>query len=351
MQPCDPFCSVVRSGIHAHGSRYAERPALARLMPQPRPTAIIRAIHLARNAYCPMSLSTARTSCLEVGYLTGGDEDAPPVVLLHGFPDDAHCWDPIAAALVEHGFRTLAPFLRGFGPTRFLDTNRMRSGEITALAHDVLEFANALKLGSFLLVGHDWGARAAYAATALAPHRVSGLIALSVGYGTSTPGQPPPSFEQARAYWYQWYLGHPLGRAALAADRRAFCQRLWETWSPGWRIDAAAFATTAQSFDNPDFVDVAVHSYRHRWGGVPGDPRYEHAQKLLAALPPITAPTTVLHGADDGATLPESTDHRAHHFRGSYDRRVLPGVGHFIPRERPDVVLEAILERAHGDSR
>lgn len=298
-----------------------------------------------------MLLRAVRTSCLEMGYLALGDESAPPIVLVHGFPDDARCWNPIAAALAERGFRTLAPFLRGFGPTRFLDPNRPRSGEIAALAHDVLEFANALKLGSFVLVGHDWGARAAYAATALAPHRVSGLVALSVGYGTSLPGQPPPSFEQARAYWYQWYFGHPLGRAALAADRRAFCRRLWKTWSPGWRFNENDFSATAESFDNPDFVDVAIHSYRHRWGGVPGDPRYEHAQKLLAALPPITAPTTVLHGADDGATLPESTAGKEHHFRGEYVRRVLPGVGHFVPRERPELVLEAILERVHADPR
>jgi len=298
-----------------------------------------------------MQLRSVRTSCLEVGYLTLGDDAAPPVVLLHGFPDDAHCWDRIAPELAESGFRTLAPFLRGFGPTRFLDSNRMRSGEIAALAHDVLEFANALKLGSFALAGHDWGARAAYCATALAPHRVSGLVALSVGYGTSQPNQPPPSFDQARAYWYQWYFGHALGRGALAADRRGFCRRLWETWSPGWRFDDVEFARAAESFDNPDFVDVAVHSYRHRWGGVAGDPRYEHAHKLLTALPPITAPTTVLHGADDGATLLETTANKAHHFRGEYDRRVIPAAGHFIPRERPDLVLEAILERAHASSR
>jgi pimeloyl-ACP methyl ester carboxylesterase len=196
-----------------------------------------------------------------------------------------------------------------------------------------------------VLVGHDWGARAAYAATALAPHRISGLVALSVGYGAHPPAQPP-SFDQARAYWYQWYFGHALGRAALAADRRGFCRLLWTTWSPGWSFREEDFDVTAQSFENPDFVDVAVHCYRHRWGGVPGDPRYGHAQKLLAALPAITAATTVLHGANDQATLTASTEGCEHLFRGSYVRRVLPGIGHFIPRECPDVVLEAILERA-----
>ena len=297
-----------------------------------------------------MPLRSVRTSCLDMAYQALGDEGAPPIILVHGFPDDPTCWDPIVEALAARGFRTLAPFLRGFGPTRFLDPNRPRSGEIAALAHDVLEFANALKLGSFVLVGHDWGARAAYAATALAPHRVSGLIALSVGYGAHPPGQPP-SFDQARAYWYQWYFGHALGRAALAADRRGFCRELWTTWSPGWQFREEDFAIAAKSFDNTDFVDVAVHSYRHRWGGTPGDSRYEHAQKLLAALPPITAPTTLLHGADDQATLAASTEGREHLFRGSYVRRVLPGVGHFIPRECPDLVLEAILERVHAEPR
>jgi len=157
------------------------------------------------------------------------------------------------------------------------------------------------------------------------------------------------TFEQARAYWYQWYFGHALGRAALAADRRAFCRQLWTTWSPGWQFREEDFAAAAKSFDNADFVDVAVHSYRHRWGGTPGDSRYEHAQKLLAALPPITAPTTLLHGENDHATLAASTEGREHLFRGSYVRRVLPGIGHFIPRECPDLVLEAILERVHAE--
>ena len=249
--------------------------------------------------------------------------------------------------LAEAGYRTLVPYLRGFGGTRFLDEDAPRSGQLTALGQDVIEFVDALGLGSFTLVGHDWGARAAYVAAALLPERVRGLVAISVGYGTNDPRQEL-SFEQARAYWYQWYFGLDRGREALEADRRALCRELWETWSPGWRFDEREFEATASSFDNQDFVEVAIHSYRHRWGNAPGDPYHEDLEARLSEPPPISVPTTVLHGEDDGATLPETSAGKEHFFTGPYERLVLPGVGHFVQRERPEAVVEAVLERARG---
>ncbi len=291
------------------------------------------------------SARSVRTPHLEIAYEERGEAGTLPVVLLHGFPDDARTWDAVAGALAGEGYRTLAPYLRGFGATRFLDERAPRSGQLAALGQDVVEFVDALGLDRFTLVGHDWGARAAYIAAALLPGRVRGLVALAVGYGTNDPRQEL-SFEQARAYWYQWYFGLDRGREVLEEDRRGFCRYLWETWSPGWEFDEGEYEMTAASFDNPDFVEVAIHSYRHRWGAAPGDPRYDDLEARLAGPPDISVPTTVLMGADDGATLPETSAGKEKRFTAAYDRRVLPGVGHFVQRERPEAVVEAVLERA-----
>lgn len=291
-----------------------------------------------------MNIKRARTPRLEIAYEEGGDPQGFPVILIHGFPDDARTWDAVAGRLADAGHRTLAPYVRGFGETRFLDEDTPRSGQLTALGQDLIEFADSLGLERFTLVGHDWGARAAYIVAALHPERVSGLVALAVGYGTNNPDQRL-SLEQIRNYWYQWYFHLEQGRNELESDRRGFCHRLWEIWSPDWHFDEETFETTALSFDNPDFVEVAIHSYRHRWGNAPGDPAYDRLEARFADPPPIRVPTTVIMGADDGATLPETSAGKEHLFTEAYERRVLAGVGHFIQRESPDVVAETVLER------
>ena len=264
------------------------------------------------------------------------------MILVHGFPDDIRTWDAVAGMLVDAGYRTLAPYVRGFGATRFLDEATPRSGQFTALGQDIIEFAENLGLGQFTLIGHDWGARAAYIAAALHPERVSRLVALAVGYGTSSPDQRL-SLEQIRRYWYQWYFNLEQGRTELEVNRRAFCRRLWEIWAPGWSLDDETFEATAPSFDNPGFVEVAIHSYRYRWGEARGDPAYDRLEAYLSDPPPIVVPTTVLMGADDGATLPETSADKEHLFTNAYERRVLPGVGHFIQRESPRMVRQALL--------
>ena len=290
-------------------------------------------------------LKYAQTSRLKIAYEEQGNEKALPVILVHGFPDDVRTWDGVVGPLVEAGYRTVVPYLRGFGPTQFLYKETPRSGQLTALAQDILDFANALEVEKYILVGHDWGARAAYIVAAIQPGRVSALVAISVGYGTNHPNQAIP-FAQARAYWYQWYFALERGRVALESDRRGFCRKLWQTWSPGWHFDDKTFEETGKSFDNPDFVNIVIHSYRHRWGNAPGDPYYNDIEFAVADMPPIRVPTIMIHGADDGATLPETSADKERQFTNTYTRRVLPNVGHFVQRERPDFVIKAILELA-----
>lgn len=286
-------------------------------------------------------LRRVSTPILDIAYEAAGD-GATAAVLVHGWPDDPRAWDGVTSRLHRAGVRIVAPYLRGFGPTRFRDAGTLRSGQISALVQDLLDLLDALGTERVLLVGHDWGARAAYGVAALAPERLLGLVACSVGYGTNSPAQQLP-FDQARAYWYHWYFALERGREALARDRRDFVQRIWRLWAPSWRFDDAELDATAPSFDNPDWVDVTIHSYRHRWGEAAGDLRYDELEQRLAASAPVAVPTVMLHGAEDGATLPEASAGKERFFTAGYRREVLPGIGHFVPREAPEAVAQAAL--------
>jgi pimeloyl-ACP methyl ester carboxylesterase len=285
---------------------------------------------------------TIETADLVIAYERWGPDGGQPVVLVHGWPDDVHCWDGVVDMLTSAGYRVYAPYLRGFGPTRFRDQATMRSGQIGALGCDLRDLIVGLDLRGVLLAGHDWGARASYVACVLVPERISGLVAMSVGYGSASL-DAPISFQQARAYWYQWFFATPKGRATLERDRRSLCRRLWETWAPSWSFTQEAFDEAASAWDNPDWHAVTVHSYTHRWGGTSGDPAYDEVEARLAENPPIQVPTIVLHGAEDGATLVAASEDKDHFFTATYERRVLEGVGHFVPREAPSQAAEAIL--------
>ena len=287
-------------------------------------------------------VKTIQTPLLEIGYLEDGPADGKPIILLHGWPDDAHTWNAVTGPLAEQGWRTYAPYLRGFGPTRFLDDSTRRSGQMTAIAQDAKDFADALGLEKFTLAGHDWGGRAAYQFAANWPERLDRLVALSVPYGGG-PNQPlPPA--QRHAYWYQWFFGTEQARYALEEDRAAFCRYLWQTWMPPEHFDEAAFTAASSAWDNPDWVEITLHSYRVRWALALPDPQYEALEATQLLTPPLQIPTILLHGADDGATLAASNEGKDSLFNAGYRREVLPGIGHFIPREQPEAVVQAIME-------
>ncbi len=284
-----------------------------------------------------------RTAELEIAYEQHGADDAAPVILLHGFPDDPRAWDGVAPELAEAGCRVLVPWLRGYGGTRFLDPATPRSGQQAALGADLLAFLDVLGLGQATLAGYDWGGRAACIVAALWPARVRGLVSIN-GYNIqdiAASGRPADPAQELR-HWYQWYFHTERGRAGLAANRRELCRLLWALWSPNMPIDEAAYERTAESFNNPDFVEVVIQSYRHRHRAALGDPAVEPIEQRLADRPPISVPTVVLHGACDGVDPPANSEPHAARFIGRYERRVVPTVGHFLPREAPEQVVAAV---------
>jgi pimeloyl-ACP methyl ester carboxylesterase len=282
------------------------------------------------------------TPTLRVAYESGGAENGSPVLLLHGWPDDPRTYDKIAPVLQGEGYRTIVPFLRGFGGTTFLFKDDMRSGEMVAMAQDALDVADALKLDRFAVVGHDWGARIAYALAILAPERVTHVCAMSVAW---QPGElATPGFEQVRKYWYQWFMATKRGKETVRREAKAFAHIMWETWAPAGWFTESEFEATAASFENPDWADVTLHSYQVRWGEAPKDPRYRALDERVHAAKAIAVPTLMLQGGADGVTVPSTTAGKDKYFTGGYRRHVLDGVGHFPTREAAAAVNKLLLE-------
>lgn len=284
---------------------------------------------------------------LDIAYLETGPADGPPVILLHGFPYDIHAYAAASEILAAAGRRCIVPFLRGYGPTRFLDPATPRSGQQAALAADLLALMDGLAISSAVLAGYDWGGRAACIVAALWPERARGLVSSGSGYNIQNIPQAgnPAAPEDEHRFWYQYYFHSERGRAGLAQNRGDLCRLLWKLWSPTWAFDEEIFARTAASFDNPDFVDVVIHSYRHRFGGIPGDPTLDAIEKRLEAQPDIVVPSIVLQGADDGVDPPSEPDTDAAHFT-KYEKRTIPGVGHNIPQEAPEAFADTVLALA-----
>jgi len=292
-------------------------------------------------------VKTVRANVLEIGYHESGDADGFPVILLHGFPDDAHAYDGVMPALANAGFRALAVYLRGYGPTRFLDPTGARTAEQAAIGQDVIDFADALRLPRFAVAGFDWGGRAACIASALHPDRVRAAVLIG-GYliqNTVTPARAAAP-EAVRRLWYQWYFNTDAGRAGLEQNRRGLCALMWREWSPTWRFSDEMFNLTARSFDNPDFVDCVIHSYRHRNFNAPGEPRFLDIERQLANRPAISVPAIVLHGGDDAFGRPSAEITAAERATMPHlvDKRIVEGAGHFLPHEKPDAVASALLD-------
>jgi pimeloyl-ACP methyl ester carboxylesterase len=295
-----------------------------------------------------VSLSTVRAGVLDVAVERRGTPGGWPVVLLHGFPYDVRCYDVVATVLADAGADVVVPYLRGYGGTRFVDAATMRSGQQAALAHDLLDLVDALALPGPIVAGYDWGGRAACLVSALWPDRVSGLVTAS-GYNVqdiSAEAAPKPPAKE-RTLWYQYYLHGDRGEAGLRENRGDYARLLWSEWSPTWAFTDHEFEATRPSFENPDFVDVVVHSYRHRFGLVGGDPVYLATEDRIAAQPIISVPTIVLDGAHDMVTPARPREAHDPHFANLVGYRCVDA-GHNTPQENPDEFAQAVLDLHSG---
>jgi pimeloyl-ACP methyl ester carboxylesterase len=282
---------------------------------------------------------------LNVAYYEAAPADGPVVMLLHGFPYDIHSYVDVAPMLAERGCRAIVPYLRGYGPTHFLNDDTPRSGEQAAIGADLIALMDALGIARAVFAGYDWGGRAACVAAALWPERCAGLVSVN-GYLIQdiAKAMVPLRPERECPLWYQYYFQLERGQAGLAVHRRGIARMLWQQWSPNWQFDDATFARTAEAHHNLDYVDVVIHSYRHRFGLADGDPQYADLQRRLAALPPIAVPAITLDGGADGVIPATDGSASAAKFVARRAHRVIPGAGHNLPQEEPEAFAAAVME-------
>ena len=290
-------------------------------------------------------LRNVDAGALNIAYYEAGPPDGPVVMLMHGFPYDIHAYVDVAPQLAAQGCRVIVPYLRGYGPTRFLDKATPRSGEQAAMGADMMALMDALGIKRAVFAGYDWGGRAACVGAALWPERCIGLVCVN-GYliqdiaKAMVPARP----DREVPLWYQYYFQVERGRAGLAANLRGIAKILWEQWSPNWDFDDACFERTAVAYDNPDYVDVVIHSYRHRFGLADGDPQYADIERKLAAQPPITVPAITLDGEEDGVALATDGNASAPKFSRRRTHRVVSRAGHNLPQEAPEAFAAAVME-------
>jgi pimeloyl-ACP methyl ester carboxylesterase len=282
---------------------------------------------------------------LNVGYVEAGPADGPAVILLHGWPYDIHSYVDVTPLLASAGYRVIVPYLRGYGTTRFLSSETFRNGQQSAVALDIINLMDALRIEKAVIAGFDWGARTADIMAALWPERCKGIVAVS-GYliGTPQSNKKPLPPKAELAWWYQFYFATERGRAGYEEYRHDFAKLIWQTASPKWSFDDATFNRSAASFDNPDHVAIVIHNYRWRIGVAKGEHQYDDLEKRLAEGPDITVPTITLEGDANGAPFPDPASYRGK-FSGKYlHRTITGGIGHNLPQEAPRAFAQAAID-------
>jgi pimeloyl-ACP methyl ester carboxylesterase len=291
------------------------------------------------------SLKQIDAGVLNVGYAEAGPANGPPVILLHGWPYDIHSFVDVAPLLASAGYRVIVPSLRGYGPTRFLSSETFRNGQPAALAADIVDLMDALKIEKATLAGFDWGARTANIIAVLWPQRCKAMVSVS-GYliGSQEAGRTPLPPSAELQWWYQYYFATERGRAGYDKYRHDFAKLIWQLASPKWNFDDATFDRSAASLDNPDHVSISIHNYRWRLALAEGEPKYDDLEKRLATGPVITVPTITLEGDANGAPHPDAGSY-AKKFSGKYSHRLIKGgIGHNLPQEAPQAFADAVVE-------
>ena len=281
-----------------------------------------------------------KTSQLDIAYLEWNPAGARTAVLLHGWPDSPECWNSVADKLAASGYRVLCPALRGFGPTRFL---RADTPAAANWPHwDATCWTSARRWA--------WSAPCWSATTARAPRATPAAWTPTrprtwccYRSATAPTAGPTRAAVPGTQLLVPLVHGHAQGAATVRDSRREFTRYMWDTWSPAGWYEEADFDEAARAFDNPDWAEVVLHSYRQRWGHAQGDPAYAEDAARLTPAPVLAVPTLVLHGGADACNSPATSEGKDAYFSGRYQRRVLDGIGHFPQREAPQAVAQAIL--------
>lgn len=279
-------------------------------------------------------MSKLETDDVRIHFTEHGGAHGEPVLLLHGWPDDASTWDDVIARLPGHRYRLIVPTIRGFGESVFKQDDAPRTANSGILAMDAIALMDGLGIERFSAVGHDWGSNIAEALAIGWPDRVAKIALLS-----SMPrmgGLAMPPFSQAQRYWYHWFMATKRGAKAIADDRKSFTHLQWENWGPDGWFHERTFEHVSKSFDNPDWVAVTLHSYRVRWGEAEPDPRSLWLEHAIKATKTLSLPAIYIQGEEDGVNPPKVSENVHEKFTGPFQRILLQNVGHFPQREDPE---------------
>jgi pimeloyl-ACP methyl ester carboxylesterase len=291
------------------------------------------------------ALKQVNAGLLNVGYVELGPLGGKPVFLLHGWPYDIHSFADVAPMLAGAGYRVIVPYVRGYGTTSFLSPATFRNGQPSAVAVDVVDHMDALRIDKAILAGFDWGARSANIVAALWPERCKAMVSVS-GYliGSQEAGKIPLPPKNELEWWYQFYFATERGRLGYDKNRHDFAKLIWQLASPQWKFDDATFDRSAAAFNNPDHVSIVIHNYRWRLALAEGEPKYAELDRRLAASPVITVPTITMEGDANGAPHPEPGAY-AKMFSGKYEHRTITGgIGHNLPQEAPRAFAQAVID-------
>jgi pimeloyl-ACP methyl ester carboxylesterase len=277
-----------------------------------------------------------RANGLEFAILEAGK--GPLALCLHGFPDHARSFAGMLERLAAEGFRAVAPYMRGYHPTGKAPDGCYQSW---ATGSDAAALIEALGYDKAAVIGHDWGAVAAYAAANLAPGKVQKLVTMSVPYGPRIAQAFVGDGDQQRRSWYMFFFQTPFAEPAVALNDFAFIDRLWAEWSPGYELPDAERGALKAMFGEPGVLPDTLAYYRQVFGGAATPPAWAERQAKLGG--PIAAPTLYLHGTNDGCMGLSLSEGMAAMFTGGFRRVVVENAGHFLHLEQPKVVEDAIV--------
>ena len=259
---------------------------------------------------------------LKFAYIEEGS--GPLVLLMHGFPDTAHTWDDLRPRIAAHGYRAVSPFMRGYHPSAIPD----RDPDQETLARDPLALIEALGAREAIVIGHDFGATAAYGAAALGPDRVKKLFTLAIPHPAAL--KPSPKKLWAVRHFAVYKLPGAANR--FARNDFAALPAIYRRWSPTWNPDPTEFDAVRASFSNPASLNAAFGYYR-KLSPIPS----------ASLRRRITVPVVVFAGLDDPMAEPSDYRGAARMFENEYVVEEVPG-GQFMHREHPDVFAERLLK-------
>ena len=297
----------------------------------------------AHTAFAPLKQVDA--GVLNVGYAEAGPPSGQAVLLLHGWPYDIYSFVDVAPLLAAAGYRVIVPYLRGYGTTRFLSAETVRNGQQSAIAQDMIDLMDALKIKTAIVAGFDWGARTADIMAALWPERCKAIVAVSGYIITNLKAQQQPLPPKAElGWWYQYYFATERGRIGYDRNRHDFAKLIWKLASPKWNFDDATFERSAAAFDNPDHVAIVIHNYRWRLGLADGERKYDALEARLQQAPIITVPAITI-GSDFDGPAADGKGY-AKQYSGKYTHRIFSGIGHDVPQEAPQAFAQAVIDVA-----